>query len=148
MSASLASSRQTTQSAPCSNQLSVFVFYAFALPPQPSTFCRSASGEQKRFKSFASTGGCKERSIFPCDDYCAVPLAVLHQATDRLQRYLGGGLAVCAACAKQPLCLCLSFVFGVEYCIRFRRRISVTLASCTCTARAARGGLPARCVPT
>jgi hypothetical protein len=93
VSGSLASSRRTAQSAPHSNQLSVFVFCAFALPPH-SALCRLASGEQKRFKSFASTGGCKERSIFPCDDYCAVPLAVLHQAADQLQRYLSRGMAV------------------------------------------------------
>lgn len=112
MSGSLACRRQTAQSAPCSNQLSVFLFCAFALPPQPSALCRLASGEQKRFKSFASTGGCKERSIFPCDDYCAVPLAVLHQAADQLQRYLGGGMAVCvrpsrttAACRLLVACV-------------------------------------------
>jgi hypothetical protein len=76
-----------------------------AAPPLPthttrrSSFaplgCRSASGQQKHFKSFASSaGGYKERSIHPCDDYCAVPLPVLHRAADQLQRYLADGLAV------------------------------------------------------
>jgi hypothetical protein len=55
-------------------------------PPCPSSSprpcCSSASGQQKHFKSFA--GGCKARSIHPCDDYCAVPLQVLHRAADQL----------------------------------------------------------------
>lgn len=56
---------------------------------------RSTSGQQKHFKSFAgSAGGFKQRSIHPCDDYCAVPLPVLHRAADQLQRYLADGLAV------------------------------------------------------
>jgi hypothetical protein len=55
----------------------------------------SASGQHKRFKSFATNAGSyKERCIHPCDDYCAVPLPVLHRAADQLQRYLADGLAV------------------------------------------------------
>lgn len=62
---------------------------------------RSLSGQQQRFKSFASSasaGAFKQRSLFPCDDYCAVPLPVLHQAADQLHRYLSDGMAVYVHC--------------------------------------------------
>ena len=78
-----------TLAPPCPNP-------ARALVSRP---CRSSSGQQQHFKSFASSGsGYKERSMFPSDDYCAVSLPVLHKAADQLQRYLGDGLAVYVHC--------------------------------------------------
>jgi hypothetical protein len=68
-----------------------------ALTSSAYCFDRSASGQQQHFKSFTSSaGGYKQRSVFPCDDYCAVPLPVLHRAADQLRRYLADGLAVYA----------------------------------------------------
>jgi hypothetical protein len=74
-----------------------------ARTPSAHSHGRSASGQQKHFKSFiSSSGGYKERSVFPCDDYCAVPLPVLHRAADQLHRYLSDGLAVCAPSNTAP----------------------------------------------